>query len=81
MQCVQFKPNGTLQIINNNTDGSCPSGSYLLLEQADYSLMVQAYEVTPAQVAEVFGWGFGTVLFFWFFGYVIGVSKKVISKL
>lgn len=81
MQCYEIGNNGTLQAVQMNTDNTCPTGSFVMMQQADYSLMVQAYEITPEQVFTVFSWGFGVVLLFWFFGYGIGVAKKVISKL
>lgn len=36
--------------------------------------------VTPAAVFEVWGWGFGVVILFWFFGYCIGVAVDVVRK-
>lgn len=79
MQCVTLENNGTLQAVNANPDGSCPS--YLLLNASDYALMVQSYTITPEQVLAVFSWGFGVVLFFWSLGYAVGVAKSVINKL
>lgn len=79
MQCITLRTNGTLQAVNTNTDGTCPT--YVLLHQSDYSLMVQAYTVTPEQVLSVFSWGFGVVLLFWSLGYAIGAAKMAISKL
>lgn len=81
MQCITINALGSVQPINANPDGSCPQDAFIVLNNADYSLMVQAYQVTPEQVFQVFTWGFGVVLLFWFFGYGIGVAKKVISKL
>lgn len=81
MQCYQVENNGTLQSVAKNTDGSCPSNAFVLMEQSDYALMVQAYEVTPEQVLSVFTWGFGVVLLFWSLGYAVGVAKQAISKL
>jgi hypothetical protein len=79
MQCISLRPDGTLQTEETNTDGTC--SAYVLLNQSDYSLMVQSYTITPEQVANVFSWGFGVVLLFWSLGYVIGVAKTAISKL
>lgn len=79
MQCVTLENNGTLQAVNANPDGSC--SSYVLLNNADYALMVQSYTITPEQVLSVFSWGFGVVLFFWSLGYAVGIAKQAISKL
>lgn len=34
--------------------------------------------VTSHTVGEVFGWGFGSVLFFWFLGYTVGAALRVV---
>jgi hypothetical protein len=81
MQCITINVFGSVQLVNANSDGTCPTNAYILLNNADYAMMVQAYEITPEQVFQVFSWGFGVVLLFWFFGYGIGVAKKVISKI
>ena len=79
MQCFNLKNDGTLEAVVANPDGSC--SSYVLLNNADYALMVQSYTITPEQVVSVFSWGFGVVLFFWSLGYAVGVAKSVINKL
>lgn len=81
MQCYEISINGTLQAVQMNLDNTCPNGSFVMMQQADYSLMVQAYELTPEQVLQVFTWGFGVVLFFWSLGYAVGVAKQMINKL
>lgn len=81
MQCITINPIGSVQPINANPDGSCPQDAFIILNNADYSLMVQAYQVTPEQVLQVFTWGFGVVLFFWSLGYAVGVAKQMINKL
>lgn len=81
MQCITINVFGSVQRVNANPDGSCPTDAFIILNNADYAMMVQAYQVTPEQVLQVFTWGFGVVLLFWFFGYGIGVAKRVISKL
>jgi len=35
---------------------------------------------TPADIAFVFSWGFGAVMLFFFFGFVIGTASKVVGK-
>lgn len=79
MQCITLQPDGTLQTELTQPDGTCTA--YVLLNQSDYSLMVQSYTITPEQVLSVFSWGFGVVLLFWSLGYAIGVAKMAISKL
>ena len=79
MQCINITTLGVVQKVNPNADGTCPS--YVLLNQADYNLMVQAYSLSPDEVLHVFSWGFGVVLLFWSLGYAIGVAKGLISKL
>lgn len=80
MQCITINAFGSVQRVNANADGSCPTDAFIILNNADYSLMVQAYEVTPEQVLQVFTWGFGVVLFFWSLGYAVGMAKKMINK-
>ena len=81
MQCITINALGTVQKVNANTDGTCPNNAFIVLNNADYALMVQAYTITPDQVLSVFSWGFGVVLFFWSLGYAVGVAKSVINKL
>jgi hypothetical protein len=81
MQCITINVFGNVQKVNANADGTCPSNAYILLNNADYSLMVQSYNITPEQVLSVFSWGFGVVLFFWSLGYAVGVAKQMINKL
>lgn len=54
--------------------------AYLLVDSLEYGTLVSAYAIEAADVAYVFSWGFGTVVFFWYLGFVIGVAKRVISK-
>lgn len=79
MQCINLLSDGTLQAEMTQTDGTC--SAYVLLNQSDYSLMVQSYMITPEEVLSVFSWGFGVVLFFWSLGFAIGAAKTAISKL
>ena len=81
MQCITINALGFVQRVNANADGTCPTNAFIILNNSDYSLMVQAYEVTPEQVLQVFTWGFGVVLFFWSLGYAVGVAKQMINKL
>lgn len=81
MNCYNIKNNGTLQSVAKLSDGTCPVNSLVLMNQTDYSMMVQAYQITPQQVSSVFTWGFGVVMLFWSLGYAVGVAKNFISKL
>lgn len=36
--------------------------------------------VTGPEIATVFAWGFGVVVFFWFLGYCIQVAQGAINK-
>lgn len=40
----------------------------------------QFVQPTAEQIAFVFSWGFGAVVFFFFLGFVVGVASRVISK-
>lgn len=40
----------------------------------------QFVQPTAAQIAFVFSWGFGAVVFFFFLGFTIGIVAKVIGK-
>lgn len=79
MQCITLQPDGSIVTELAQTDGTCTA--YVLLNQSDYSLMVQSYAITPEEVLSVFSWGFGVVLFFWSLGFAIGAAKTAISKL
>jgi len=37
--------------------------------------------ITAEKIAYAFGWGFGAVVFCWFFGFGIGVAVNAIRKL
>lgn len=76
--------------------GASPSscGGYVILNSAEYQVITQAnahlqepdlsgsvdFDVMPADIAYVFSWGFGAVLFFWFLGYSVGIAKGLINK-
>lgn len=75
--CAVVQFDGTLKLTNDSVS-NC--SSYVVLDSSDYSLMVSSYSVQPSEIAYVFSWGFGVVLFFWFLGYSIGIAKGVINK-
>lgn len=50
-------------------------GYVVVADQSDIALQ----DFTAVQVGTAFSWGFGSIVGFWFFGYVIGVAKKLIS--
>ena len=77
-QCAIDNGSGLLELVTLSPD-SCTG--VVLLSPADYSLMVQSYQIAPADVLYVFSWGFGAVLFFWSLGYSVGVAKKLIQTL
>ena len=58
--------------------GDC--SAYLLVDSTEYAAMIATYPVEATDVAAVFGWGFATVVFFWYLGFCIGVAKRAISK-
>lgn len=39
-----------------------------------------ALGVDSATIFYVWSWGFGSVIFFWFLGYCVGVAKQVIRQ-
>lgn len=53
----------------------------IALDATEFSMYQQAMALTPEQVLYLFGWGFGTVMLFWFFGFVIGSGKKGVRSL
>lgn len=75
-QCAVIDKSGKL-ILTADTPDTC--AGYVLLSPADYGLMVQSYQIAPADVLYVFSWGFGAVLFFWSLGFAVGAAKKLIS--
>jgi hypothetical protein len=46
----------------------------------EYATLLETYPVEATDIAYVFSWGLGTIIFFWYLGFVIGVAKKAISK-
>lgn len=44
---------------------------------ADFALI----GITPESIAAAFGFGFGTIVFFWFLGYCIKAALAVVRKL
>lgn len=39
------------------------------------------YNPTPADIAYVFSWGFGAVIFMWSFGFAVGVVTRLLRSL
>lgn len=48
----------------------------VVLDEIDFS----ALGISSAQIGTAFGFGFGAVVLFWFFGYCIGVAVDLIRK-
>jgi hypothetical protein len=76
-------PNESIQIFKSST--TCDG--FLLTQQELDNLQLDAtninYELlglTPELIAQVFGFGFGAVIFFWSLGYAVGVGTGVIKK-
>jgi len=77
MACFQIDGSNQL-VLTNETDFECTS--YVLIDSLQYQTMVQTVEIDPLEIAGVFGWAFGTVVFFWYLGTQIGVGKSLIKK-
>jgi hypothetical protein len=76
--CLIEDGNGNLSIDSTSVE-VCPSG-LVLLSKTDYNNMnVDLGEITSADIAISFTWGFGTYLSFWWFSYVIRTAKKTIK--
>jgi apolipoprotein N-acyltransferase len=54
--------------------------AYLLVDSVEYATLLETYPIEATDIAYVFSWGLGTIIFFWYLGFVIGVAKKAISK-
>jgi len=78
MICVELGASNEL-VANPNTVENC--NTYLLMEKADYNLLVQPLNIQSGDIAYVFAWGFASVLTFWVLGYAVGAAKTAINKL
>lgn len=58
---------------------SCASGGYLLMTVEEVNAP-PSLPITPAQFAQAYGWGLGTVLVLWAIGWGVGVLVGVIRK-
>lgn len=77
MICATIDQFGYIKEVEPMANGICPN--YVLISVNEFA---GAYsQITSQEILTDFSWGFGVVLTFWSFGYVIGVAKKVISKL
>jgi hypothetical protein len=94
-ECVQFQtvfvdtdndnltPNEQIQIFKQSTvcDAYLISQTELeTLNTNSLDLNLELLGVTPENIAYAFSWGFGSVIFFWSLGFVIGVATGVIKK-
>jgi len=76
MICVTVTPPSTVAVVACDTPGA-----YALLTVNEATGQdLQLLGITSESVAQVWGWGFAMVLFFWFLGYSVGVAKKLIGK-
>ena len=75
--CVIANADDLLEVTLVSPD-SCTD--YILVDSNEYHLMLQTYEITPLSIAESFGWGFGTIITFWFLGYAIKNARMVIRN-
>lgn len=75
-----FSVNNLGQFVPDASTPPAECAGYILLDAQDYALMVQSYNITSQELASVFGWGFGVVVFFWSLGLAIGVAKSVIKR-
>jgi hypothetical protein len=48
--------------------------------ELDQPAQLQLLGVDASTVGLAFGWGFSTVIFFWFAGYVVGIAKSLIKS-
>lgn len=79
MLCTVIQNGGKL-VITTDPITACPG--YVLLESADLPALggFQVVTLTASEIAYVFSWGFGVVLFFWSLGFAIGAAKRAINS-
>lgn len=75
-QCVAVDKKGVFSL-DSTPPASCTG--YVMLSASEYSMLGQPYAITSGDVAYVFSWGFGVVLFFWSLGYAVGAAVRVIK--
>lgn len=59
---------------------ACPPES-LYWSNLDQAVDFATLGITQSGVAEVFGWGFGSIVFFWSIGYFVALAKVAIGRL
>lgn len=75
MQCVELV-SGVLVLRGDVPIEQCGTPLIAVADPGD----VVAASITAAQVTEAFGFGFGSVFFFWSLGYGVGLAKRLINK-
>lgn len=78
MACLDINSSNQL-IVTGEADSAC--SSYILIDSSQYQQMIETVSLDPAEIAGVFSWAFGTVVFFWYLGFKIGVAKNLIKKI
>ncbi len=56
--------------------------SMVIADASTYKYAIQSYQYDPIEMAEIFGFGFGSVVVIGYFaGWVIGIAKRLISMI
>lgn len=77
MICIAADSNGHLITENSLLNGKCQN--LVAVNQTEFELSYA--QITSAEIVTDITFGFGIIITFWFFGYVIGVAKNVIKQL
>lgn len=78
MQCVYLNQDGTLTA---TTDTAETCQAFALVSATEVQAFNAASQITALDIAEVFTWGFGTVIFFAYLSYSVRAGKQVVKKL
>ena len=77
-QCAYPQQDGTF-IFTADTAANC-TGQWLITA-TEYSAYLSSVEITVADVAAAFSWGFGTMVFFAFLAFKVRLGTTIVRKI
>lgn len=76
MNCVYLNQDGTLTATLETVE-QCTG--YVLVTASEAQAFTASTQINALDIAEVFSWGFGTVIFFAYLSYAVKASRKTIK--
>lgn len=76
--CVIVDANNVLKA---TTDSVQDCSSYIIVDATEYTVMLQAYDITAVDIGASFLWGFSTYAVFWFIGLKSKVGREAVRRI